>query len=100
MNSRETGFRTSMLDHRLGHKRKRKEMSRKDPNAPRQNKTSYNFFFAEQRARLKSVQPDKDRAINKMIGDLWNRLSEDDKSISICGDISLVSLPHLSFIVH
>jgi len=80
MNSRETDFRTSMLDHRLGRKRKRKEMSRKDPNAPRQNKTGYNFFFAEQRARLKSVQPDKDRAISKMIGDLWNRLSEDDKS--------------------
>lgn len=80
MNSRETDFRTAMLDHRLGRKRKRKEMSRKDPNAPRQNRTGYNFFFAEQRARLKSVQPDKDRAISKMIGDLWNRLSEDDKS--------------------
>ena len=64
-------------------------MSRKDPNARRQNRTSYNFFFTEQRARLKSIKLDKDRVINKMIGDLWNKLSEDDKSVSIFVETSV-----------
>ena len=64
-------------------------MSRKDPNAPRQNRTSYNFFFTEQRAKLNSIKLDKDRAINKMIGALWNRLSEDDKLVSIFVETSV-----------
>ena len=66
----------------VGRKRKKNEVFRKDPNAPRQNRTGYNFFFAEQRAKLKTVQPDKDRAISKMIGELWNKLSEDEKYVS------------------
>eukprot|EP01018_Ginkgo_biloba_P030517 Gb_24776 [translate_table: standard] len=80
MNSLETDLKTPARVHRMGRKQKKKEMSRKDPNAPRQNRTGYNFFFAEQRAKLKSAQPDKDRAISKMIGNLWNQLSEDEKS--------------------
>eukprot|EP01018_Ginkgo_biloba_P034679 Gb_28624 [translate_table: standard] len=80
MNSLGTDLKTADIEHHIGHRRKKKEMSRKDPNAPRQNRTGYNFFFAEQRARLKTTQPDKDRAISKMIGDLWNRLSEEEKS--------------------
>lgn len=70
---------TAGTEHHFERKRKKKEITRKDPNAPRQNRTGYNFFFAEQRARLKSTQPDKDRAISRMIGDLWNHLSEEDK---------------------
>ncbi|KAI5058304.1 hypothetical protein GOP47_0026474 [Adiantum capillus-veneris] len=64
---------------KMGRKRKKREVFRKDPNAPRQNRTGYNFFFAEQRAKLKTMQPDKDRAISKMIGELWSKLSEDEK---------------------
>lgn len=65
-----------------GRKRRKREVFKKDPNAPRQNRTGYNFFFAEQRAKLKTMQPDKDRAISKMIGELWSKLSEDEKSVS------------------
>lgn len=71
---------TAITKDHFERRRKKKEITRKDPNAPKQNKTGYNFFFAEQRARLKSTQPDKDRAISRMIGDLWNQLSEEDKS--------------------
>lgn len=70
------------LAPRVGRKRKKTRVYRKDPNAPRQNQTGYNFFFAEQRAKLKTMQPDKDRAISKKIGELWNRLSENEKNVS------------------
>lgn len=66
----------------VGRKKKKPEVIRKDPNAPRQNRSGYNFFFAEQRARLKTMQPDKDKAISKMIGELWNNLTEDEKYVS------------------
>eukprot|EP00253_Pinus_taeda_P009843 PITA_09843 len=79
MNCLGANPKTFGTEHQFERKRKKKEITRKDPNAPRQNRTGYNFFFAEQRARLKSTQPDKDRAISRMIGDLWNRLSEEDK---------------------
>ncbi|KAH9294151.1 hypothetical protein KI387_040642 [Taxus chinensis] len=79
VNSLGNELTTTVRDHQIEQRRKKKLMTRKDPNAPRQNRTGYNFFFAEQRARLKSTQPDKDRAISKMIGDLWNSLSEDEK---------------------
>eukprot|EP01018_Ginkgo_biloba_P033764 Gb_35021 [translate_table: standard] len=80
MNSLGTDIKISDMEDRIGHTRRRKEMSRKDPNAPRQNRSGYTFFFAEQRAKLKSTEPDKNREISKMIGDLWNRLPEDEKS--------------------
>ncbi|GLJ42390.1 hypothetical protein SUGI_0877970 [Cryptomeria japonica] len=79
MNSLGNEFKPSVTEQQIQRRRKKKLMTRKDPSAPRQNRTGYNFFFAEQRARLKSTQPDKDRAISKMIGDLWNSLSEDEK---------------------
>ncbi|XP_057867734.2 high mobility group B protein 9 isoform X1 [Cryptomeria japonica] len=74
----QSGFRSTMA-HRISSNRKKKKVPRKDPGAPRQNRTGYNFFFGEQRAKLKSIQPDKDRAVSKTIGDLWNKLSEDEK---------------------
>lgn len=79
MNSVGSELKASDLGPKVRRKR-RKDIIRKDPNAPRQNRTGYNFFFAEQRAKLKTLQPDKDRAISKMIGDSWNKLSEDEKT--------------------
>eukprot|EP00249_Psilotum_nudum_P008764 c21494_g1_i1 orf=260-1960(+) len=73
-------LKSSDLGPMLGEKRRRKDIMRKDPKAPRQNRTGYNFFFAEQHAKLKMVKPDKDRMISKIIGDLWNKLSEDERS--------------------
>lgn len=68
-----------------GLKRKRRradDMPKKDPNAPRPNRTGYNFFFAEQRARLKLLYPEKDRELSRMIGDAWNSLTEEEKTVS------------------
>ncbi|CAM6127823.1 unnamed protein product [Calypogeia fissa] len=65
---------------RTRRKRRRKdEMPKKDPNAPRPNRTGYNFFFAEQRLRLKALYPDKDREISRMIGEAWNGLTDEAK---------------------
>ncbi|CAK9206957.1 unnamed protein product [Sphagnum troendelagicum] len=59
-------------------KRKRKRKG-KDPNAPRANRSGYNFFFGEQRMRLKTLYPDKDKELSCMIGDAWNKLTEEEK---------------------
>ncbi|XP_057873420.1 high mobility group B protein 9 [Cryptomeria japonica] len=80
MNSLGSELKASDVEDQIGHRRRRKELSRKDPNAPRQNRSGYTFFFAEQRAKLKSSVPDKNREISKKIGDLWNRLPEEEKS--------------------
>lgn len=64
-------------------KRRRKEdMPKKDPNAPRPNRTGYNFFFAEQRTKLKALHPEKDKELSRMIGDAWNSLTEEEKFVS------------------
>ncbi|KAJ6809456.1 high mobility group B protein 15-like [Iris pallida] len=62
-------------------RRRRKKLSKRDPTHPKPNRSGYNFFFAEQHARLKPLHPGKDREISKMIGDLWNRLTETEKAI-------------------
>lgn len=60
----------------LSKKRKRK----KDPNAPKKPKTSYNYFFIEERKRLADKHPTKkSNEIVKMVSANWNDLSEDDK---------------------
>lgn len=69
---------------RRGLKRKRRrtdDMPKKDPNAPRPHRTGYNFFFAEQRARLKALHPEKDKELSRMIGDAWNNLTEEEKTL-------------------
>lgn len=65
-------------------RRRNEDMPKKDPNAPRPNRTGYNFFFAEQRARLKALHPEKDRELSRMIGDAWNSLTEEEKLVSLC----------------
>jgi len=62
-----------------GRKRKRKG---KDPNAPRANRSGYNFFFGEQRMKLKEIYPDKDKELSRMIGDAWNKLTEEERIVS------------------
>lgn len=69
-------------------KRPRKEeMLKKDPNAPRPNRTGYNFFFAEQVSIFKAMFPDKDKDLSKMIGDAWNRLTEEEKLVSLTNPV-------------
>ncbi|OMO93030.1 hypothetical protein CCACVL1_06676 [Corchorus capsularis] len=62
-------------------RRKKSEIKRRDPDHPKPNRSGYNFFFAEQHARLKPLHPGKDREISRMIGELWNKLNEPDKAI-------------------
>ncbi|KAK3187866.1 hypothetical protein Dsin_027427 [Dipteronia sinensis] len=62
-------------------RRKKSEIKRRDPAHPKPNRSGYNFFFAEQHARLKPLHPGKDREISRMIGELWNKLKESDKSV-------------------
>ncbi|KAJ4955174.1 hypothetical protein NE237_011957 [Protea cynaroides] len=62
-------------------RRKKSEIRRRDPAHPKPNRSGYNFFFAEQHARLKLLHPGKDREISKMIGESWNKLTETDKAV-------------------
>ncbi|XWS35132.1 hypothetical protein CRYUN_Cryun21dG0099900 [Craigia yunnanensis] len=61
--------------------RKKSEIKRRDPAHPKPNRSGYNFFFAEQHARLKPLHPGKDREISRMIGELWNKLTESEKAV-------------------
>ncbi|CAA7054078.1 unnamed protein product [Microthlaspi erraticum] len=62
-------------------RRKKSEIKRRDPAHPKPNRSGYNFFFAEQHARLKPLHPGKDREISRMIGELWNKLNEQKKTV-------------------
>ncbi|XP_056854167.1 high mobility group B protein 15-like [Raphanus sativus] len=62
-------------------RRKKSEIKRRDPAHPKPNRSGYNFFFAEQHARLKPLHPGKDREISRMIGELWNKLNEQERSV-------------------
>ncbi|KAE8668090.1 High mobility group B protein 15 [Hibiscus syriacus] len=61
--------------------RKKFKIKRRDPAHPKPNRSGYNFFFAEQHARLKPLYPGKDREISRMIGELWNKLTESEKTV-------------------
>ncbi|XP_009118619.1 high mobility group B protein 15-like [Brassica rapa] len=62
-------------------RRKKSEIKRRDPAHPKPNRSGYNFFFAEQHARLKPLHPGKDREISRMIGELWNKLNEQERLV-------------------
>ncbi|XP_038723572.1 high mobility group B protein 15-like [Tripterygium wilfordii] len=72
--------RTAPRTHRR-RRRKKSEIRKRDPAHPKPNRSGYNFFFAEQHARLKPLHPNKDREISRMIGELWNKLQEPEKSV-------------------
>jgi hypothetical protein len=62
-------------------KRPRKEETlKRDPNAPRPNRTGYNFFFAEQSAHYKALHPDvPGLELCRIVGNAWNILTEHEK---------------------
>ncbi|KAL8240201.1 hypothetical protein R6Q59_013556 [Mikania micrantha] len=62
-------------------RRKKSEIRKRDPAHPKPNRSGYNFFFAEQHARLKLLHTGKDRAISRMIGEEWNKLNESEKAV-------------------
>lgn len=62
-------------------RRKKCEIKKRNPAHPKPNRSGYNFFFAEQHARLKPLYPGKDREISRMIGELWNNLNVPEKMV-------------------
>ena len=78
------GLSMAAIDVRRRRRRRRKdEMPKKDPNAPKPNRSGYNFFFQEQHTRLRALHPDKDREISRLIGESWNKLSEEERAVSV-----------------
>ncbi|PSS35689.1 High mobility group B protein [Actinidia chinensis var. chinensis] len=62
-------------------RRKKSEMKRRDPAHPKPNRSGYNFFFAEQHAKLKPLYQGKDREISRMIGELWTKMNEMERAV-------------------
>ncbi|XP_073047565.1 high mobility group B protein 15 [Primulina eburnea] len=62
-------------------RRKKSEMRKRDPAHPKPNRSGYNFFFAEQHSRLKPLYPGRDREISRMIGELWNKLQDPERTV-------------------
>ncbi|CAI5504997.1 unnamed protein product, partial [Closterium sp. Naga37s-1] len=59
---------------------------------PKQNRTGYNFFFGEQRMKLKAHMPDvPDREISRLIGQRWMALSPQDRIVT--GGVAGVVVP-------
>ncbi|KAF3796853.1 High mobility group B protein 15 [Nymphaea thermarum] len=73
------GASTSHTDQHHGRKRNRSRT--KDPTRPKLKRSGYNFFFAEQYARLKPSYSAKDTAISQKIGLLWSKLTEEEKAV-------------------
>lgn len=64
--------------HHLG---RRKRKRRGDPGRPKPNRSGYNFFFAEKHAMLKSLYPNREREFTKMIGESWNNLTSEERTV-------------------
>ncbi|KAL4186646.1 hypothetical protein AMTRI_Chr09g15120 [Amborella trichopoda] len=63
-------------------RRRRKKGSRwSDPGHPKPNRSAYNFFFKEKHAKLKLLYPHREREFSKMIGESWNKLTEEERLV-------------------
>ena len=78
-------------------RRKKSEIKRRDPAHPKPNRSGYNFFFAEQHARLKPLYPGKDREISRMIGELWNKINDSQKVVGIFYILCMIPFPFCHF---
>lgn len=63
--------------------RKRRRRRGGDPNRPKPNRSGYNFFFAEKHSLLKTLYPNREREFTKMIGESWNNLSPEERTVSV-----------------
>lgn len=63
------------------HSGRRKRKRRGDPGRPKPNRSGYNFFFAEKHAMLKSLHPNREREFTKMIGESWNNLTSEERTV-------------------
>ena len=78
-------------------RRKKSEIKRRDPAHPKPNRSGYNFFFAEQHARLKPLYPGKDREISRMIGELWNKINDSQKAVGNFYILCMIPFPLFHF---
>ncbi|CAK8540526.1 unnamed protein product [Lathyrus sativus] len=72
---------TALGVQRRRRRRKKSEIKRRDPAHPKPNRSGYNFFFAEQHARMKLLNQTMDKDISRMIGELWNNLKDSEKIV-------------------
>ncbi|KAK1261968.1 High mobility group B protein 9 [Acorus gramineus] len=64
------------------HRRRRRGWRRfRDPTHPKPNRSAYNFFFAEKHSKLKVLYPNREREFSKMIGDSWNKLTQEERMV-------------------
>lgn len=63
------------------HRRKRKKRFAKDPSRPKSNRSGYNFFFAEQYAKLKPSFCGEEKSITRKIGNLWSNLTDVEREV-------------------
>ncbi|XP_010552322.1 PREDICTED: high mobility group B protein 10 isoform X2 [Tarenaya hassleriana] len=61
--------------------KKRPRLALVDSQRPKCHRSGYNFFFAEQYARLKPEYQGQERALTKKIGHMWSTLSESEKQV-------------------
>ncbi|KAG9441801.1 hypothetical protein H6P81_017655 [Aristolochia fimbriata] len=61
------------------HRRRKRGRRRWDPAHPKPNRSAYNFFFAEKHSMLKVLYPQREREFSKMIGESWNKLTEEER---------------------
>lgn len=61
--------------------RKRSRLALRDSPRPKPSRSSYNFFYAENYAKLKPLYYGQEKAISNKIGVLWSELSEAEKQV-------------------
>ncbi|CAJ2638612.1 unnamed protein product [Trifolium pratense] len=65
----------------ISRKRKKSRLALSDPYRPKSNRNGYNFFFAENYARLKPSFYGQEGAINKKIGVMWRNLTDAERQM-------------------
>lgn len=81
---------------RLQRRRKRGKR-RRDPAHPKPNRSAYNFFFAEKHSKLKLLYPQREREFSKMIGESWNKLTQEERMVGII--VQCLCFLHSSFLL-
>lgn len=89
------------LDDDEAPKKRKRNAKPKDPNAPKRPASSYILFQNEIRKQLKDQHPELTNAeLLNMISDIWKKMSEDEKAVSIphsrrvftCLDVPMIDI--------
>lgn len=77
-------------------RRRRRGWRHRDPAHPKPNRSAYNFFFAEKHSKLKALHPHREREFSKMIGESWNKLTEEERTVSLACVLHCLNNHHFS----